>query len=90
MNLWRNIDDIHPIVDDHLAVLDQRSLTTGVGSEVCQKNMSCWVRGMLEQYVMLDQRCVKSICHVGSEVCQNNMSCGVKFQLADISMTLTN
>ena len=68
MNLWRNIDDIHPIVDDHLAVLDQRSLTTGVGSEVCQKNMSCWVRGMLEQYVMLGQRYVKRICLVWSEV----------------------
>ena len=34
LNLWRSIDDNQPIVDDHLAVLDQTSLTDGVGSEV--------------------------------------------------------
>jgi hypothetical protein len=33
LNLWRSIDDDQPIVDDHLAVLDQTSLTEGVGSE---------------------------------------------------------
>ena len=34
LNLWRSIDDDQPIQDDHLAVLDQTSLTEGVGSEV--------------------------------------------------------
>ena len=34
LNVWRNIDDEGAVVDDHLAVLDQTSLTPGVGSEV--------------------------------------------------------
>ena len=34
INLWRNIDDDAPIGKDPLAVLDQTSLTEGVGSEV--------------------------------------------------------
>jgi len=33
LNVWRNIDDEAPIVDDHLAVLDQTSLSHGLQSE---------------------------------------------------------
>jgi len=33
LNLWRSIDDEHPVLGNHLALLDQTSLTEGVGSE---------------------------------------------------------
>ena len=39
LNLWRNIDDDQPIVNNHLAVLDQTSLTEGVGSEVRERSL---------------------------------------------------
>ena len=34
MNLWRSIDDDQPILDNHMAFLDQTSVTKGFGSEV--------------------------------------------------------
>ena len=34
LNLWRSIDDEKPVLGDHLAMVDQTSLTHGVGSEV--------------------------------------------------------
>ena len=45
MNLWRSIDDENPLLRDHLAMVDQTSLTHGVNSEVqssVQHHISYW------------------------------------------------
>ena len=51
MNLWRSIDDESPVLAHPLAVLDQNSVTDGVGSEASN------IRQLAISYRVINLKC---------------------------------